>query len=325
MAETAFDPGQVVRNRQLAPYTTLRAGGPAESMVVARSADALAEAALYAQREGVPVTTLGGGSNVLPSDAGVPGLTVLNSASDIVFGDGGEVAVDCGASLQELFLKATQRGLAGFPFAVGIPGSVGGALVSNAGAYRANISDKIVELEVVESGVRRWVPPSFMEFSYRDSRLRRPGGGPVCLVRVRFKLDKGEQSTLYNQARDFQRQRIGKQPAPASAGSFFKNVVDEEFAASLPDLPGPLKQAGVVPAGHLIERVGLKGFRYRGAMVGQRHANFILNVGGSTASDIRRLAEHVAASVLEKYKVQLEEEVLYLGDWSGWTTTGRLE
>ncbi|MBS1707226.1 MAG: UDP-N-acetylmuramate dehydrogenase [Armatimonadetes bacterium] len=324
MPETAFDPGQIVRGCRLAPFTTLRAGGKAESLLVVRDADQLAAAAEYAQSEGIPMTTLGGGSNVLPSDAGVPGLTVLNLARRIQVSEDGAVEVDCGAPLQDLFLKTVQRGLAGFSFAVGIPGSVGGALVSNAGAYRANISDRLTGLEVVESGLRRWVSPAFMEFSYRDSRLRRPGSSDVCLVRARFQLEMGDAKALYDQARDYQRQRIGKQPPQASAGSFFKNVNDKAFAEGLDGLPPALKEAGVVPAGHLVEKVGLKGFRWRGASVGLRHANFILNSGGATAGDIRRLAEHVAASVYERFGVRLEEEVLYLGDWSGWQTTGLL-
>lgn len=294
-------------------------------MLVARNADELADAAVFTQTEGIPSTVLGGGSNILPSDVGVPGLTILNLARQIEVGPAGDVTVDCGAPLQELFLKTVQAGLAGFSFAVGIPGSVGGALVSNAGAYRANISDKLVAIEVVEGGVRRWVEPAFMEFSYRDSRLRRSGGAPVCLVRARFQLPSGVARELYDQARDYQRQRISKQPPSPSAGSFFKNVNDRAFAQSLPDLPDALKEAGVVPAGHLIERCGLKGKRFGGAAVGRRHANFILNVAGATASEIRRLAEHVAASVESKYGVKLEEEVLYLGDWSAWQSTGRLE
>lgn len=314
----AFDPGQIVRNKPLAPYTTLQAGGPAESFAVARCADDLAEAALYTQREGVAATYLGGGSNVLPSDAGVPGLTVLNLTRQIEVGADGTVTADCGAPLQDLFLKTAQAGLAGLSFAVGIPGSVGGALVSNAGAYRANISDHLVAVEVVHEGRRRWEDPAFMAFSYRDSRLRQPGAEPVCLVRARFVLPRGDAHEVYALARDYQRQRIGKQPPQASAGSFFKNVVDAAFARSLPDLPDPLKAAGVVPAGHLVERCGLKGRRLGGAAVGRRHANFILNVAGATAADIRRLAEDVAACVAQKFGVRLEEEVLYLGDWSGW-------
>ncbi|HWA83284.1 MAG TPA: hypothetical protein VG820_07630, partial [Fimbriimonadaceae bacterium] len=117
-------------------------------------------------------------------------------------------------------------------------------------------------------------------------------------------------------AREYQRQRISKQPPPASAGSFFKNVNDPVLADSIESLPSGLKKAGVVPAGYLIEAAGLKGFRMGGAMLGQRHANFMLNVGNATAFEIRRLAQHAKDVVFAMFGVELEEEVLYLGDWS---------
>ncbi len=120
------------------------------------------------------MTTLGGGSNILPSDDGVPGLTLINQSHEIQVNPNGEVVADCGYVLQDLFLKTVQGGLGGLEFAVGIPGSLGGALVSNAGAYRSNISEFITSLEVVYQGERSWVEPSFMQFSYRDSILRKP-------------------------------------------------------------------------------------------------------------------------------------------------------
>ncbi len=131
-----------------------------------------------------------------------------------------------------------------------------------------------------------------------------------------MKLPTGNPKKIYDEAREYQRQRISKQPPPASAGSFFKNVNDPTLAASLPGLPEGLKKAGVVPAGYLIEAAGLKGYRLGGAMQGARHANFILNVGNATAFEIRRLANYTKATVRERFGVELEEEVLYLGDWS---------
>jgi UDP-N-acetylmuramate dehydrogenase len=136
------------------------------------------------------------------------------------------------------------------------------------------------------------------------------------VLRVRLQLPQGDQKQSYDEARENQRQRISKQPPPASAGSFFKNVNDSELADRLETLPVGLKKAGVVPAGYLIEASGLKGFRMGGAMFGQKHANFILNVGNASASEIRRLALHAKKVVLEKFGVELEEEVLYIGDWS---------
>jgi UDP-N-acetylmuramate dehydrogenase len=300
----------------LRPYTTLRAGGPAEFFGIARTADVLGEMACEAQKERIKATYLGAGSNVLPSDDGVPGLVLLNAARRIEMLGDGEIVADAGCSFQELFLKAAQASLAGLEFAVGIPGTVGGALVSNAGAYRSNIAESVTSLEIVHGGERGWVDPKFMQFAYRDSILRRLDPPPVALVRVHLKLNFGDPKAIYDEAREYQRQRISKQPPPASAGSFFKNVYDAKLAESLDELPARFKTAGVVPSGFLIERVGLKGHRLGGAVLGPLHANFIVNVGRATASAIRSLAELAKRRVREEFGVTLEEEVMYLGDWS---------
>jgi UDP-N-acetylmuramate dehydrogenase len=308
---------QIRHQVPLAPYTTLRAGGPAEMFAATRSVDELGEWVIEAQREGTPVMMLGWGSNLLPSDYGIPGLVLRNLTREIVINpETGEVVVDCGLSYQNLFLKTIQAGLRGLEYAVGIPGTVGGALVSNAGAYRSSINEYVKELEVVTGGERFWVDPSWMNFKYRDSRLREHGQTSDVVLRARFVLPKGSRYEAYNEARDFQRQRIAKQPPSPSAGSFFKNVISADLAASLPTLPAVLKAKGIVPAGYLIEHAGLKGFRYEGAMLGRKHANFMLNIGNAKATDIRHVAEHAKRVVHEQFQVTLEEEVLYAGDWS---------
>ena len=308
--------GSFARDRPLRPLTTLRAGGSAEFFTIAKNSDQLAEIALYAQDAGLHTTVLGSGSNVLPSDDGVPGLTLLNLARSIDIGEDGQVRADCGASFQDVFLKTAQASLHGFEFAVGIPGTLGGALVSNAGAYRSNVSEFLTALEIVYEGKRQMVAPEFMQFSYRDSILRRDDPPPCAMLVAEFSLPSGDSKAIYDAAREHQRQRIGKQPAPASAGSFFKNVNDKTLAESLSDLPEGLRKAGVVPSGYLIESVGLQGFSYKGATIARRHANFILNTGGATATAIRDLAVHAKRLVSDKFGVELEEEVLFLGDWS---------
>lgn len=318
MTLTSLAGFDIQKKAPLRGYTTLKAGGPADFFVVATCADDLAAIASAAQQEDIKTTPLGWGSNVLPSDKGVPGLVVLNLARRIVVAKTGEVLADSGCGFQELFLKTAQAGLRGLEFAVGIPGTLGGALVSNAGAYRSCVSEFLTGLEIVVHGERQWVEPNWMHFSYRDSVLRRPHPPQATIVRVRMQLPVGNPKLIYDEAREYQRQRISKQPPPASAGSFFKNVNDHVLAASLDTLPPGPKANGVVPAGYLIEGAGLKGFRLGGAMLGQRHANFILNVGNASASDIRRLAGYARSKVFDKYGVELEEEVLYLGDWSNW-------
>jgi UDP-N-acetylmuramate dehydrogenase len=300
----------------LRPFTTLRAGGDAERLAIAHSADELAELAATAQRRGERPTVLGWGSNVLPSDAGVPGLTIVNGATSLRVARTGEVLAESGCGFQEVFLKTAQACLHGLEFAVGIPGTLGGAMVSNAGAYRSCVSEFLTRLEIVHDGERRWVEPSWMEFSYRDSVLRRANPPNAVVLRIEMRLPTGDPKRIYDEAREYQRQRIGKQPPSPSAGSFFKNVQDPVLAAALPGLTDGMRKAGVVPAGYLIEAVGLKGYRLGGAALGQRHANFILNVGGATATEIRHLARHARRTVYARFGVELEEEVLYLGDWS---------
>jgi UDP-N-acetylmuramate dehydrogenase len=301
----------------LRPFTTLKAGGHAERLAIVRTADELVGVVGDAQRREERVTLLGWGSNVLPSDAGVPGLTVVNGARRIEVAATGVVTVESGCGFQELFLKTAQAGLGGLEFAVGIPGTIGGALVSNAGAYRSAVSEFLARLEIVIEGERRWVPTQWMEFAYRDSVLRRPNPPAAAIARVEFRLPPRPAKAIYDEAREYQRQRISKQPPSPSAGSFFKNVVDGDLAAVLPGLSDGMRKAGVVPAGYLVEAVGLKGYRWGGAAIGRRHANFILNVNGATATEIRQLALRAKRAVLARFGVELEEEVLYLGDWSG--------
>ena len=306
---------KIIENYPLKLHTTLKAGGNAEKYVRADDLEELAAISLYAQKKGIPTTILGSGSNVLPSDQGVSGLVVHNLADKIDISPDGEVVADTGCNFQDLFLKTAQAGLYGHEYAVGIPGTLGGALVSNAGAYRSNVSEFLAELEIVESGERRWVSPDWMEFEYRNSILRRSNPPQCTVLRVRFKMEKGDKKAVFDEARDYQRQRISKQPPPASAGSFFKNVNDPELACRVPGIPEPLQKAGVTPAAFLLIDVGLKGFTLDGAKFAEKHNNFIVNIGGASATAIRNLANYGKFKVYEKYGILLEEEVLYLGNW----------
>lgn len=304
----------IQKNVALRTFTTLKAGGEAEFFARAKSTDQLIKIALDFQSEGIKVTPLGWGSNFLASDHGVGGLVLLNQTRQISI-RGDEVTADSGAAFQDLWLKTTQSGLVGLEFAVGIPGTVGGALVSNAGAYRSNISEFLTALEVVQDGRAEWVDPSWMEFKYRDSVLRCENPRSAVIVRTRFKLPRRDAKKSYDEAREYQRQRIGKQPPSASAGSFFKNVIDAQLAREIEGLTEGMRKNSVVPAGFLIEQCGLKGFRIGGAMIGKKHANFLLNVSGASATELRSLAHFAKQRVREKFGVELEEEVMYIGDW----------
>ncbi len=304
----------IQRNIPLSRYTSLRVGGPADYFVCATEIDVLSEIAAASQINGLPLLLLGEGSNVCVSDAGVRGMVVQNACIHSEIGQ--NTRADSGHNFMRLFLLTMRAELTGLEFAVGIPGSVGGALVSNAGAYRANICDLVRKVEVVESGERKIVGPEWMEFSYRDSRLRRGDGPPAVLLRVWLELKYATKSDIRAKAKDFQIQRLLKQPWQPSAGSFFKNVVSHELAELLPNLPAAMKLAGVVPAAYLSEACGCKGLQIGGAGITHRHANFLVNLGHATSANIRDVAETVKSRVFDRFGVALEEEVLYVGEWS---------
>jgi UDP-N-acetylmuramate dehydrogenase len=291
----------------------LRVGGSADFFLSATRLDDLAAISRIAQRHHLPLFLLGEGSNVCVSDEGVRGFVLQNACQNAEIGE--TTRVDTGHGFMRLFQKTLQASLAGLEFAVGIPGTLGGALVSNAGAYRANICDRVTSLEVMEEGERKTVPPEWMQFSYRDSRLRRSGGDTAILLGATLQLRPDSKTAIRLRAKDIQYQRILKQPWEPSAGSFFKNVNDRSLAESLPTLSEAMKCAGVVPAAHLSEVCGCKGHRIGGAAISPRHANFIVNCGGATAQDIRACAEYLKAQVFAQFGVLLEEEVLYVGDW----------
>ena len=308
----------IKRNVSFKTYTTLMAGGNAAYLADIHSVDVFAKAAAEVQKRNLPHLIIGSGSNILPSDKGYGGLVLVNHCRDMRF-SAGESYAECGCWFQDVSMRAAQAGLSGLEFAVGIPGTLGGALVSNAGAYQASIGELLTEVEIVRDGERRWEKPEYLEFQYRDSILRRPTPPAIALLAVKMRLKPANALDIYNKARDLQRQRISKQPPHPSAGSFFKNVRDPELALRVPGLNDTLRSKGVIPSAVLIEQCGLKGKTIGRARISERHANFICNLGGASAWDIRSLAKLAKNEVMDKFGVEIEEEALYIGDWSDWS------
>jgi len=301
----------------MARHTTLKVGGAARWFWAASDVEALARVLSVCVRHDVPYLFIGHGSNLLMSDAGYDGLVIQNRCKGCEVGE--ETRAESGVSFGSLFLQTARAGFGGLEWAIGIPGTVGGALVSNAGAYRGNIGPLVRSVRVFADGRDQTVGPEWMEFSYRDSRLRREGIGRAVILSCALHLtERGDPEAIITHAKQYQAQRRAKQPFAPSAGSFFKNVLSKELAESLPHLPSGMKAAGVVPAGFLSEACGLKGLRVGGAEVSLTHANFLVNAHGATASDLRTLAGRVKEVVRERFGVTLEEEVLYVGDWRGW-------
>jgi UDP-N-acetylmuramate dehydrogenase len=297
-------------------HTTLRVGGPARWFWKAFDVELLAETMALCHGDSIPYLFVGHGSNLLMSDAGFDGVVILNRCKSTRIGE--ITYSDSGVSLGSLYSQTARAGYSGLEWGVGIPGTIGGALVSNAGAYRGNIGPLVRSVRVIHDGVDKTVDAEWMEFAYRCSRLRRDPPERIVILGCTLALTyEGAPDAIQERARQFQQQRRSKQPFAPSAGSFFKNVNDRELAQSLPALPDTLKALGVVPAGYLIEAAGLKGTIVGGAQASEKHANFLINATGTaTAADFHHLAKKVKAAVRNRFGVTLEEEVLYAGDWS---------
>lgn len=291
-------PGELRREVPLAPLTTLRVGGPAAVLARPGSVEELESLLLLLQKYGCPRRVLGRGSNLLVADRGYAGVVILlerRLGKISPAGRDGEeqlLKVEAGCSLAVLLGWAQERGLGGLEFLVGIPGSVGGATVMNAGAWGESLGSRVRAVELVTAGGRRLRERHQLEFSYRQLVGLAPG---EVISAVILALPERPISEIRARQRQLWQKRRGTQPRGVlSAGSFFKNP------------PGDY-------AGRLIEAAGLKGLRVGGAMVAMEHANFLVNCGGATAADLAALLELVRERVAAHSGVELEPEVHLLG------------
>lgn len=284
----------------LARYTSIKVGGPADYFLEVADHAALGQVLRVLHRYGMPFFPLGKGSNVLISDRGVRSAVIrLGSEFNKLdwVEEGEKVWVNVGAAclMAQLVREAARRGYSGLEFAEGIPGTVGGALVMNAGAYGTEI-EKVVDQ--VEGVSREGQPIRFsrkeMLFSYRDSHLP-----PATIVtRVKMRLGKGDPEAISSRIRELVARRKQSQPSGyPNSGSMFRNP------------PGDF-------AGRLIEAAGLKGKRVGGAQISERHANFIVNLGGASAEQVMELMESARAEVRKRFGVELVREIHLLGEWS---------
>jgi UDP-N-acetylmuramate dehydrogenase len=298
-------PKGVQRGVSLAPLTTFKVGGPAEWLVTAVSAEDVRAVARAAFEAHVPLTVLGGGSNVLVADAGVRGVVLRVRGGDVREIDGSHVRADAGVTINGLVRWTINRGVQGVEAWAGTPGTVGGAVRGNAHFRGRLIGDLISRVQLVShAGEVIEVPSSEMEFGYDSSRVQ--GTGEV-VVSADFRVGRGDPAALRAVARESLAFRKRTQPLEsASAGCIFQN----------PD-PQHERVPDAIPAsaGALVDRAGLKGAREGGAMVSPAHANFIVNDGRATAADIRRLIERCREAVRERFGIELREEVVYLGEW----------
>jgi UDP-N-acetylmuramate dehydrogenase len=299
-------PDHVRRHAPLAGFTTFRVGGAADWMVEAQGSAELVAVVRAGAALGLPVTVLGGGSNVLVADAGVRGLVVRTRNGGIQAVDAGRVRADAGVTINGLVRWTVNRGLAGLEAWAGTPGTVGGAIYGNAHFRGRLVSEVVDEVRLLTPGGRVLdVPAAEMEFGYDVSRLQRTR--EVVLSAV-FRVGPGDPAALREMARQSLAYRKQTQPLDTpSAGCIFQN----------PDPARDRVPPGIPPsAGALIDRAGLKGRRIGGARVSPTHGNFIVNEGGATASDVRALVELCRRSVKDAFGVDLREEIVCLGDFA---------
>jgi UDP-N-acetylmuramate dehydrogenase len=284
------------RDEPLAHYTAMRVGGPADLLTICESVDELVGAVGLARLHGVSWWLLGGGCNVLVADSGVRGLVIVNRAARVQF-DGRMARAEAGALLAVLASESVKRGLAGLEWAVGLPGTVGGAVVGNAGAFEGDIASVLRSATVLEPGSEVVeMPVEWFEFEYRSSRIKRETMSdqrPVVLA-ASFCLQQSDPETLTARADEILEWRKTRYPAGATMGSTFKNP------------PGN-------HAGYLIEQAGLRGYRAGGAQISELHGNFFMNTGGATAADLLALIEHARGEVKRQFGVELELEIELVG------------
>jgi UDP-N-acetylmuramate dehydrogenase len=291
--------GEVKLDEPLSRHNTFGIGGPADAYFAARDEEQLRGALVVARRHGVPVFVLGAGSNVLILDGGVRGLVVEN-ATDRVEGPmpngaGYKVRVASGVSFAALARRLSFAGYEGLEWACGIPGTLGGAAVFNAGAYGKSLADVLKGVRVVdaENGIME-MRPEELSLAYRRSAL---GGGlrDRVVLSVDLSVRKADAAELRARVREFDARRLAAQPRGRNAGSMFKNPEGQQ-------------------AWWLVDQVGLRGHRIGKAEISQQHTNFFLNLGGARAADVLALMELARARVRERFGIELENEVATVGE-----------
>jgi UDP-N-acetylmuramate dehydrogenase len=286
--------GRVLFDAPLRQFTSMKVGGPADSLLFPKDADELKRVIRFARRKKIPFLILGKGTNLIVRDKGVRGWVInLTQGMKKIKIDGEVVEAEAGLSLQQLVQFSIQKGLTGLEPFYGIPGTVGGGLAMNAGAWGAELKDILLSVTLMkEDGEIIERSRSRLRFSYRGLVIP----PSWIILKGRFQLKKGEKEEILERVRSYSEMRKRKQPLDyPSAGSIFKNPKEG-------------------PAGKWIEEAGLKGFRIGQAMVSDRHANFIINLGRAKADEVIRLMEFIEEKIYEEKGISLEKEVKVVGE-----------
>lgn len=309
----------IKENESLKNHTTFHIGGPAKYFVIVKTVDEVKEAIEWAQEKKIDYRVIGGGSNILVSDNGYDGLVIKYFGGDIRI-DGDEMAVGAGTALVQAMNESLKVGLSGLEWAIGIPGTIGGAVCNNAGAYCGEMSQSVIGIKALMEGKIIELKREDCEFAYRSSAFK-AGKIKAVILSVKLKLKKVSEDQIKEinmELADNLADRNSKSAEGGSAGSTFRNIILSEqemmeFKKKHPEFPDRFVAYNKIPAAWLIEECGLKGKKIGGAMVSERHAGKITNIGGATAENVIMLISVVKQKVRSKFSQQLMEEVEYLG------------
>ena len=288
-----YDINDIKIDEKLSEYVNFKVGGPADILLIPNSKEQVIKSIKICKENNIPFYLIGNGSNILVRDGGFRGVVLSLKNVKNIYVDGEKIEAECGVMLKEVSDKAIENSLTGFEFACGIPGTIGGAVFMNAGAYDGEISKVIESAEVIDENcniIR--LSREELDFGYRSSLVMKKGYTVLSAV---FKLEKGQVKTIKELIEDLTNKRESKQPLEyPSAGSTFK------------------RPTGYF-AGKLIQDSGCQGLSVGGALVSQKHAGFIVNKGGASAQDILELIKLVQMRVMDEFGVTLETEVRIIG------------
>jgi UDP-N-acetylmuramate dehydrogenase len=307
----------VVQNEPMAKHTNFRIGGPARLYVVANDADALINAVKAAETAKIPWYVFGGGSNLLVADEGYEGL-VIQSAIRTAVVEGDRLQCGSGAITAMVARVAADANLTGFEWAIGVPGTIGGAVYGNAGCYGGEMKDVIdtVFAYNVTTGERVSYANDECAFGYRESMFKKDRH---LILGCTIKLTSGDGAASKKRMQEIVETRKEKQPLElSSAGCAFKNfeyMSDEEIQKllSAEDVPEAMRKNHTISAGWLVDRADARGMKMGGIAVSDKHGNFLVNVGGGTAKDVIALISAIKSKIRDTYGIQLHEEVQLLG------------
>lgn len=306
------------RNILLKQFTTFQIGGPAEYFVEISNIDELKETIQKAKELNKPIFILGGGSNLLISDSGFEGVVARIKMVGVEIVEDKEkvnMKVLSGTPLAMILQKAVEIGATGLEWAAGIPGTVGGAVVGNSGAYgqsMGNYVKKVSALELKDMTIRQFSQNECL-FSYRDSIFKK---NDTVILSAELELLKGNKDLIRQKVSEYIKERKEKTPPYPSAGCIFKNIpIDQLSSNQLKQIPEEKIKGGKVPVGYLIDQCGLKGKRIGDAQISEMHANFIINLGNATAAEVYKLINLCKEAVFNKFGLKLEEEIRYVGNF----------